>query len=74
MVVLLDGGDNSIGILTDRIHGVRLVNNTQIKSARGSIPKVMMDFIAGMLTDKSEEVYILSVNRLLSVLTDETLK
>jgi purine-binding chemotaxis protein CheW len=68
MVVLLDRQENSIGILTDRIHGVRLLKNTQIKSARGSISKIMLEFISGLVTDKSEEIYILYVDRILATL------
>jgi chemotaxis signal transduction protein len=68
MVVLLDKQENSVGILTDRIHGVRAVKNSQIKSARGSISKIMLEFISGMVTDKSEEIYILSVDRILATL------
>jgi purine-binding chemotaxis protein CheW len=68
MVVLLDQKENSIGILTDRIHGVRSLQSNQTKSARGSVPKGMLEFVSGMVTDKSEEIYILSVDRIFSAL------
>lgn len=68
MVVLLDRQENSIGILTDRIHGVRSLTNSQIKSARGSISKIMLEFVSGMVNDKSEDIYILFVDRILATL------
>ena len=68
MVVLLDKKENSIGILTDRIHGVRSMQSSQAKSARGSVPKAMLEFVSGMVTDKSEEIYILSVDRIFTTL------
>lgn len=68
MVIILDGGEGSVGLLTDRVHGVQLISGGSAKSARGSIPKTMMEYVSGMISDRSADIYMLNVDRLLTTL------
>jgi chemotaxis signal transduction protein len=68
MVILLDGGEGSVGVVTDRVHGVQLIPGGSTKSARGSIPKTMMEYVSGMISDKAADIYMLNVDRLLMTL------
>ncbi|UCF64158.1 MAG: purine-binding chemotaxis protein CheW [bacterium] len=68
MVILLEGGDGSVGIVTDRIHGVRLIPPGSIKSPRGTIPKTMMEYVSGMTSDRAADILMLNVERLVSAL------
>ena len=68
MVIVLDGGDGSVGVITDRVHGVQLVPSGSTKSARGSIPKTMMEYVSGMVSDRSADIYMLNIDRLLTAL------
>jgi chemotaxis signal transduction protein len=70
MVVLLEEGDHVIGILADRVHGVRMLSSNLIKPAQGSIPKTMMEYVTGMIEDKSSEVFLLNIERILSAVTE----
>ncbi len=69
MVVLMEEGDTIIGILADRVHGVRMLGSNLIKSAQGSIPKAMTEYVTGMIADKSSEVFLLNTERILSAVT-----
>jgi purine-binding chemotaxis protein CheW len=68
MVIVLEGGEGSVGVVTDRVHGVQIVPDGSMKSARGSVPKTMMEFVSGMISDRSADVYMLNVERLLVTL------
>ena len=68
MVIVLEGGEGSVGVVTDRIHGVQLIPGGSIKSARGSIPKTMMEYVSGMISDRAADIYMLNVDRLLTIL------
>ena len=68
MVIVLDGGEGSVGIITDQVHGVQLIPGGSAKSARGSIPKTMMEYVSGMFSDRSADIYMLNVDRLLMTL------
>jgi purine-binding chemotaxis protein CheW len=72
MVMLLEGDRAGVGIITDRIHGVHLIHNTSIKSPKGSIPTQMQEYIEGMVSDRSTEIYLLNLERLISALTSST--
>ncbi len=56
MVILLENQKVIVGILTDRVHGVRLIDSASVVPARGAIPKVMAEYVSGMISDKSAEV------------------
>ena len=49
MVILLDSLKMKTGILADRIHGVRQLTGTGIKSATGAIPKMMSRMMCAMM-------------------------
>jgi len=68
MVILLEGGEGSLGIVTDRIHGVRLIPPGSIKSPRGTVPKTMMEYVSGMTSDRSADILMLNVERLMMAL------
>ena len=68
MVILLDGGHGAVGIITDRIHGVRLIPSRSIKSPRGTISKAMIEYVSGMASDKSADILMLNVERLFMAL------
>lgn len=73
MVMLLEGDRAGVGIITDRIHGVHLISSNSIKSAKGSISLEMQEFISGMVTDRSTEIYLLNLERVISALTSNTI-
>ena len=64
MVMLLEEKGITMGILADRIHGVQPINNTSIKQAHGIVSKTMEEFVTGVISDKSSEVYLLDTERL----------
>ncbi len=66
MVVLLDNGQMAMGILADRIHGVRSLNDVKIKPAHGIVSKTMEEFVTGVMSEKSSMIYILDIERLFS--------
>ncbi|MEJ2637109.1 MAG: chemotaxis protein CheW [Calditrichia bacterium] len=66
MVVLLDNGQMAMGILADRIHGVRSLNDVKIKPAHGVVSKTMEEFVTGVMSEKSSMIYILDIERLFS--------
>ena len=66
MVIVLESSNITLGILVDKIHGVRTLNSSQIKTARGVVSKKMEEFITGIIPDKSSEIYLLDVERLFS--------
>jgi chemotaxis signal transduction protein len=68
MVIVLEGGEGSVGVITDRVHGVQIIPDGSMKSARGSIPKTMMEFVSGMISDRAADIYMLNVERLLLTL------
>jgi purine-binding chemotaxis protein CheW len=70
MVVLLEEGENVIGILVDRVHGVRMLRSNLVKPAQGSIPKTMTEYVTGMIADKSSEVFLLNIERILSAMME----
>ncbi len=66
MVVLIDGKDLTLGILVDRIHGVRYLDDAQIKPAHGIVSKKMEQFVSGIISERSSEIYLLDVDQLFS--------
>ncbi|MFZ0389537.1 MAG: chemotaxis protein CheW, partial [Calditrichia bacterium] len=66
MVILLKARDMTIGILADRIHGVRNIENAKIKHTHGSVSKKMEPFISGIISEKAETIYLLDVDHLFS--------
>ncbi|HFE63075.1 hypothetical protein B1H10_00810 [candidate division KSB1 bacterium 4484_188] len=64
MVILLDNNNTSLGILADRILGVRFIDNTRLKPSRGVVSQKMAEFVAGVLTEKNSEIYLLDIDRL----------
>ncbi len=66
MVILVGEKEMIIGIICDRIHGVQVINNSSVKTARGSVSKVMGEYITGIIRDKTSEIYLLNVERLFS--------
>lgn len=74
MVFLLGEGHAGVGILTDRVHGVQTINSRSIKSPKGSIPPQMQEYVEGMVSDRSTEIYLLNIDRVIAALTSETFK
>ncbi len=68
MVILLEEGGKVLGILADRVHGVRVIGDSMIKPAKGSLPKSMMEHITGMVSDKSSEIFLVNVEGIISAL------
>jgi len=66
MVIILDGKDLTFGVLTDRIHGVRSLNDVKITPAHGIVSKQMEEFVSGVISEKSSDIYILDIDRLFS--------
>ncbi|MBN2365648.1 MAG: purine-binding chemotaxis protein CheW [Calditrichaeota bacterium] len=68
MIVLLEKDETVMGILADRVYGVRIVGDEMIKPAQGSIPRAMVDYVKGMISDKSTEIFLLNVDRIISAI------
>lgn len=66
MVIILEGKDLTVGVLTDRIHGVRNLNDVKITPAHGIVSKQMEEFVSGVISEKSSDIYILDIDRLFS--------
>ena len=66
MVIILEGKDLTFGVLTDRIHGVRNLNDVKITPAHGIVSKQMEEFVSGVISEKSSDIYILDIDRLFS--------
>jgi purine-binding chemotaxis protein CheW len=66
MVVVLDNQNAVMGIISDRVHGVKSLDNVKIKPAHGVISKKMEEFISGIISEKNSEIYLLNVDRLFS--------
>ncbi|GAB4336799.1 MAG: chemotaxis protein CheW [Calditrichia bacterium] len=64
MVILLEGNGAVIGVLVDRILGVKTLRHDQIGNPKGIVPKKQLEFIDGVVTDKSEEIYLLNLDRM----------
>lgn len=74
MVFQIGEGHSGVGILTDRVHGVQAISSRSIKSPRGSIPPQMQEYVEGMVSDRSTDIYLLNIDRVISALTSETFK
>ncbi len=70
MVILLEAGNRVMGILTDRIHGIKDVPKGTIKSAHGLVPKKMENYLYGVVSDKSSSIFLLDVEQLFAAVTD----
>ncbi len=70
MVILLEAGKRVMGVLTDRIHGIKDVTKGAIKSAHGLVPKRMENYLYGVVSDKSSSIFLLDVDHLFSAVTD----
>lgn len=64
MVVLLESNSTRLGILADRVHGVLNLRDSQVKPARGIVSKKMREYITGIISEKSSEIYLLDIDRL----------
>jgi purine-binding chemotaxis protein CheW len=66
MVIVLDGKSMTVGILVDRIHGVRTLDNVQVKPAHGIVSRQMEEFVSSVISEKSSVIYLLEIDRLFS--------
>ncbi len=66
MIILLEGNGITMGILTSRVHGVRPVNSSSIKPAKGVAAKKMEEFVSGLISEKGSEIFLLDIDRLFS--------
>jgi purine-binding chemotaxis protein CheW len=66
MVILVEEETVSMGIICDRIHGVHVISNSSVKPVKGSVSKLMVEFISGIITDKASEIFLLNTARLFS--------
>jgi purine-binding chemotaxis protein CheW len=64
MVLILEGNGIILGILADRVHGVRNLNNYQIKPSQGIVAKKLKEFVTGIISEKSSDIFLLDVDRL----------
>lgn len=64
MVILLEGNGAVIGVLADRILGVKTLRNDQIGNPKGVVPKKHLEFIEGVVTDKTAEIFLLNIDRM----------
>lgn len=70
MVILLEADKRIMGILTDRIHGIKDVSKGSIKSVHGLVPKKMENYLYGVVSDKSSSIFLLDVEHLFAAVTD----
>jgi chemotaxis signal transduction protein len=66
MVILVEEDNVNRGIICDRIHGVHVITNSSVKPAKGTVSKLMVEFISGIITDKASEIFLLNTARLFS--------
>ncbi len=64
MVMILDNGDVVVGVLVDRIHGVRSLDGVKVESAKGLVAKSMQPYILGVISDKTSQIFLLDIDRL----------
>ncbi len=65
MVILVDASQGfPFGMLVDNIHSVLPYLPGEIKSPRGMVSKVMEPYIAGLLHNKQNIIYILDIERI----------
>lgn len=64
MVLILEGNSLVLGVLADRVHGVRNLNNYQIKPPQGIVSKKMKEFVTGIISERSSDIYLLDIDRL----------
>ncbi len=64
MVMILDNGEIVVGILVDRIHGVRSLNGVKLESPKGIVAKSMQAYITGVLSERNAQIFLLDIDRL----------
>lgn len=66
MIILLDSNEKTVGVLSDRVHGVRPLKTSAVKPVHGVVSKVMEEYVSGVVSEKGSEIHLLNVDRLLS--------
>lgn len=64
MVMVLDDGQITVGVLVDRIHGVKSLDGVKVEAPKGIVSKQMQEYVTGVVADKSSEIYLLDIDQL----------